>query len=210
MLHWWFGGICESCVWSYYICNASNGLTKSGKYAVLGGALTGATTINGAQNLRINVTTLDLSGNTSLNLTGTAITLQTTPPTGLITDSVLVWNSVDKQIKTVAGASLGDKNNVYSKIIVTGNTTLTSGSTYVILASAVTTITITLPTAPLTGQVFKIKDACGNALTNNIIVDSGAGRTIDDSRCALINTDYGALELMLGATCKWFSLAFVN
>ena len=59
-------------------------------------------------------------------------------------------------------------------------------------------------------QAFKIKDACGNALTNNIIIDAGAGRTIDNSQCAIIDTDYGAIELMLGDTCKWFTLGFIN
>ena len=62
----------------------------------------------------------------------------------------------------------------------------------------------------MTGQVFKIKDACGNALASNIIVNAGSGKVIDGSQCALINTDYGALELVYGTTNKWFSLAFVN
>lgn len=142
--------------------------------------------------------------------TSGATSLLVAPTTGVITDSVLVWNSGDKLIKTVAGASLGDKNNIYSKSAVTTSVTLTSGSSFVILVSAATTTTIILPTTPISGQVFKIKDVCGNALVNNIIVDAGSGRVIDNARCGLINTDYGALELMYGVTDKWFSLAFVN
>jgi hypothetical protein len=61
------GGIC-----------ASNGLTKSGSYITLGGALTGETTINGAHTLRMNVCTLNLTGTTGFALsTGN----------GVITDS---------------------------------------------------------------------------------------------------------------------------
>ena len=191
------------------IVSAGNGLTKLGdKRIVLGGTLTGTTRINGGQTLNINQAILNLSGNTSVNITGTAVTLQTTPPAGSTNDSVLVWNSVDKQLKTVSGAALGDKNNVYSKTIVNINATGTTASTYVQLISGATSFT--LPTAPMTGQVFKIKDACGNALASNIIVNAGSGKVIDGSQCALINTDYGALELVYGTTNKWFSLAFVN
>jgi hypothetical protein len=191
-----------------YLCCANNGLNKAGQNVRLGGQLTGTTTINGAQTLNINQTILNLSGNTSVNITGTAVTLQTTPPAGSINDSVLVWNVGDKQLKTVSGAALGDKNNVYSKTIVSINTTGTTASTYVQLISGATSFT--LPITPITGQAFKIKDACGNALANNIIVNAGSGKIIDGSQCALINTDYGALELVYGATNKWFSLAFVN
>jgi hypothetical protein len=126
--------------------------------------------------------------------------------------TLLNWNSLTKKVYLAnsSGGTGGDKNNVYSKTIISGSTGLTSGSTYVILVSGITSTTITLPTTPMPDQAFKIKDACGNALINNIIIDAGVGRTIDDSRCAVINTDYGAVELMLGSTCKWFTLGFLN
>ena len=186
----------------------TNGLTKTLQAVCLGGALIQPTTINGAQTLNINQEILNLTGNTSVNITGTAVTLQTTPPVGTTSDAVIVWNSVDKQLKTVAGSSLGDKNNVYSKTIVSSNTTGTTASTYIILVSGASSFT--LPSTPLTGQAFKIKDAAGSALSTPIIVNAGSGKTIDGSQCALINTDFGALELVYGATNKWFSLAFVN
>jgi hypothetical protein len=145
--------------------------------------------------------------------TSGATSLLVAPVAGTTSDAILVWNSSDKLIKIVpnisGGTGGGDKNNIYSKTIITGNTLLITGSTYVILASG-TSITITLPTTPLNGQTFKIKDAYGNALTNNIIINAGSGRTIDGSQCALINTNYGALELMFGTTCKWFILGFIN
>lgn len=126
--------------------------------------------------------------------------------------NLLGWDSLTKKVylTTSSGGTGGDKNNIYSKTIVSGSTILTSGSTYVILVSGVTVTTITLPTTPMNNQAFKIKDAYGNALINKITIDAGIGRTIDDSQCATIDTDYGAIELMLGSTCKWFTLGFVN
>jgi parallel beta-helix repeat protein len=158
-----------------------------------------------------------LSGGAWVNLTGNTINLsgytklQTVPQTGSISDSVLV-RAATGEIKTVAGANLGDKNNFYSRSVVTGATaTLTSGSSYVILVSGASLVTLSLPTTGVAlGQAYKIKDISGNALSNNIIVNAGTGRVIDNAQCALINTDFGALEVMLGATCKWYSLSFVN
>jgi hypothetical protein len=225
----WVTGI-TSCA----ITGACNGLTKNiDNSVVLGGTLTGDTLIEilSGDTFRIAASIQDLfilgadfvqlgtTGNSyisispdAINLTGT-INILTTPADGdVTTDYALVWTSTgDTAIKKIAGDLFGEKNNIYSKTIVTGNTTLTSGSTFVILINKTgSTSTITLPTAPLTGQVFKFKDISGQALSYNIIIDAGVGRTIDGSRCALINTDFGALEIMLGAACTWFSMAFIN
>jgi hypothetical protein len=190
--------------------SAINGLTKTGNQIKLGGTLTGITTINGGQTLNINQTVLNLSGNTSVNITGTAVTLQTTPPAGLTSDAVLVWNSGDKKIKTVSGAALGDKNNIYSHSAVTTSVLLTTGSSYVILVNNSAPVTITLPATPINGQVFKIKNVSGTAVTN-IITVAGNGKNIDGSASGLINTDYGALELIYDTTLTaWYTLAFIN
>ena len=146
----------------------------------------------------------------SVDITGT-VTLQSTPASGTTSDSVIVWNSSDKQLKTVAGSSLGEHNNIYTKTVVTDDTLLTTGSTYAILVQTGATVTITLPATPIDGQAFKIKDAGGNALTHNIII-AGNGNDIDGvSSDATINTDGGALELMFDATLgSWEVLSFVN
>lgn len=136
------------------------------------------------------------------------LAIWSTPSAGATNDSVLVWNSADKKVKAVAGSSVGDKNNIYAFTAVTTSVTLGTGSSYVILANPSAPLTITLPATPLSGQVFKIKDISGNALTNNITV-SGNGNNIDGSPSGLINTDYGALELLFNGTA-WFSLAFIN
>jgi len=181
-------------------------------------SVTGVASLYGQCCVRIDGSTcIDLCGNTSrivlaanyIKLTSN-ICLATTPNAGATSDAVLVWNSGDKEVKTVSGAALGDKNNVYAKTVVTVNTTGTTASTYVQLISGATSFT--LPSAPIAGQAFKFKDAIGTALATPVVINAGVGKTIDGpgNQCALINTDYGALELVYGATNKWFSLAFIN
>ncbi len=196
------------------ITTANNGLNKAGSNVRLGGPLTGTTTINGGSTLNINQAILNLSGNTSVKITGatvciggsTAVKLTSTPSTGSVSDPFLV-RATDGTIKTVGSVA----NNIYSHSAVTTSVALNTGSTYVILANSPSaSITITLPATPRDGQVFKIKDVGGAALTNNIIIN-GNGNNIDGAACGLINTSYGALELMYETTLDaWFSLAFIN
>jgi hypothetical protein len=134
-------------------------------------------------------------------------TLETSPNIGSLDDKILVLSS-DYFVKYISQSSLGDKNNIYSFSAVTSNTTLTTGSTYVILANPSAEITIILPAIPFKGQVFKIKDISGLALTYNVII-SGNGMNIDGNATAVINTNYGALELMYNGT-SWFGLSFFN
>jgi hypothetical protein len=155
--------------------------------------------------------TIDLNnaGGAYVLLTGSTVTIDGTikivdmPAAGNALDSVLVRDSVTGAIQAVSGSALGDHNNIYSYTAVTGTVTLTTGSSYVILATA--PATITLPSPAQDGQVFKIKDAAGTALTTNISIVG----TIDGAANALINTNYGALELMYSGGA-WYSMAFIN
>jgi len=193
---------------SQAITGATNGLTKDGQDVKLGGIFTENTSITtNTYDLAIKAENINLSGNTAINLTG-VVTLQTTPITGSITDGVLVWNSSDNQVKQVDGSNLGDDNNRYDTTGITNSTITLTGSEYVVLIDTNSGgVTVTLPATPDNGTAFKIKDK-GNALSNNITID-GNGNTIDGSSNALINTDYGALELVFDGT-EWFSLAFIN
>ena len=185
------------------ITNVTNGLTKVGAHgAMLGGQLTGATTIYGSQALNFNITTFSVTGTSAINLNSPSIVLTQVPPAGSTADSVLVRDSTG-QIQVVAGSVLGDHNNIYSYTAVTGTVTLTTGSSYVIMVTA--PATVTLPNPAQDGQVFKIKDVAGTALTTNISIVG----TIDGAANALINTNYGALELMYTGGA-WYSLAFIN
>jgi hypothetical protein len=184
----------------------NNGLTKTLNAVCLGGALTQATTINGAFGLSMNVSNISMTGS-SINLTG-GLKLYTTPTGGTTSDAVLVWNSTDKRVKCVSGTLLGDKNNIYAYSAVTTSVVLNTGSSYVILANPAAPIVLTLPATPKNGLAYKIKDISGTALTNLITI-CGNGKNIDGSATGMINTSYGALELLYNGTA-WFSLAFIN
>jgi hypothetical protein len=147
---------------------------------------------------------IDNSGNTTTH--GDLILSGTT--TGVTdSDQILTLNPTTSVVEYRYAETLGEDNNIYNVTGVTGNTTLT-GSEYVVLVdSSGGTVTVTLPASPTTNSALKIKDK-GNALTNNITVD-GNGNDIDGSSTALINTDYGAFELLFDGT-EWFSLAFIN
>ena len=194
-------GLIDACVCGVNICSTYG--VKNAGFTACG--VTGHGIVKGTQGVCLcggPTGTVEIEGSVKLN---------TTPASGTIADSVIVWNSTDKALKTVAGSSLGDKNNIYATTVVTGaSITLTPSSSYLILVNYVNPSTITLPVSPTDGQAFKIKDARGNALSNNITVDGGAN-LIDGSATALINTDFGALELVYNQSLDgWFSLAFVN
>jgi len=100
-------------------------------------------------------------------------------------------------------------NNIYPSQIITGTTTLTTGSSFVILVNHIVPITINLPLIPLSNQVFKIKDASGNALVNNVIV-SGNTKNIDGDSIGTINTNYGSFELLYNSILdEWYSLSVI-
>ncbi len=150
--------------------------------------------------------------NNCLEISG-IVKLTTIPNTGsATTDAVLVWNSTDNEIKQVSLSNVGEANNIYAMTVVTGNTTLTTGSTYVQLVNSPTTaLTITLPATPINGQVFRIKDAAGTALTYNITIARN-GKLIDGAtNDGVLNTNSGALELVYNTVLgSWFVFSFVN
>ena len=193
------------------ITGATNGLTKVGQDVKLGGTqLSETTTIvgNGQIFTLTGLTDLNL-GATTVDITG-AVTLLTAPATGTTSDWVLVRDTSTGEVKQIDPANLGEDNNDYSKLIVTGSTTLDAESPYVILVNHTAPVTITLPATPFDGQAFKIKDAANDALSNNITIARN-GNTIDKQTLdATINTDSGALELLYDSSLGWFSLAFIN
>jgi len=95
---------------------------------------------------------------------------------------------------------------------VTTNVTLTTGSTYVqLINNASSGLTITLPATPTDGQVFRIKDAAGAALTYPVTIGRN-GKLIDGAaNDGILNTDGGALELVYNSALgSWFVFSFVN
>jgi len=214
--------------------SANNGLCASGQIVSLGGALTGDTTISGAHTLCLSsitafnatATNINLIGivgvtgamttSTSLDVGGTldvtnTLTLDSVADGDAQTDNVLVRDS-GGVIKKVSASELGEDNNVYAMTVVTSNVTLTTGSTYVqLINNASSGLTITLPATPIDGQVFRIKDAAGAALTYPITIGRN-GKLIDGgSTDGILNTDGGALELVYNnGLGSWFVFSFVN
>ena len=62
-------------------------------------------------------------------------------------------------------------------------------------------VTIELPNAPATGQIFTIKDSTGNAGTSNITVTTvGGAVTIDGATSFVMNSNYQAIDLIFDGT----------
>lgn len=67
-----------------------------------------------------------------------------------------------------------------------------------------TVTSLTLPTEQcISGRTIIIKDAGGNAGTNNITVDTEAAQTIDGSATAVMSTDYESITLYCDGS-NWF------
>jgi hypothetical protein len=180
------------------ITGATNGLHVSGKDIALGGTLTGSTIISGTTNLGINVINLNLTGSTSLNLGGT-VTLQSIPASGTTTDATLVWNSSDKQIKQIP-------LNIVNVCNVIAQYTATTNNSFIGVSG---TSCICLMNSPSIGQKISVADICGCALVNNIIIDAGTGKKINDSQCSTINTNYGSVTFIYNGYF-WSAVAFTN
>jgi uncharacterized delta-60 repeat protein len=131
------------------------------------------------------------------------------PVNGTLNDSVLTWNATDFQIKKIDLNNIIFKNNIYLYSSITTSVLLTTGDSYIILVNPSTSITITLPSTPLDGQAYKIKDISGTALTNIITIDAN-GSTIDGSSTVAINTNYGTIELFYtNSVGAWSILSFL-
>ena len=95
------------------------------------------------------------------------------------------------------------------------NIIVASASTYTVLESdniihstySVTGAqTITIPTAQLvSGRIITIKDAGGNANTNNITIGTEGDEKIDGSDTAVINSNYGVITLYSNGS-NWFKI----
>ena len=145
-----------------------------------------------------------------VGITSAEVKLNITPP-AITTEafSVLVRDDSSGEVKTVDGSELGEDNNNYNTYVSSTSFTATTEMYVILLDTSFEEITITLPASPVDGQAYRIKDSSGNALTNNVTIN-GNGETIDGGSTALINTDYGAIEIVWRDGLGWFILSFVN
>ncbi|HJU23895.1 MAG TPA: hypothetical protein VJ891_15420 [Casimicrobiaceae bacterium] len=61
-------------------------------------------------------------------------------------------------------------------------------------------VALTLPTAPVGGTTFFLKDASGAAATNNITINAGSGDSIEGSSSTVIKVNYGFRAFLYNAT----------
>jgi len=65
---------------------------------------------------------------------------------------------------------------------------------------------LTLPTAQTkSGRLIIVKDAAGNAATNNITIDTQGSETIDGAATYVINTNYGKVTLYSDGS-NWYAI----
>jgi len=205
--------------------DANSTLNVAGATALQGTVnVTGATTLTSltASGAIDANSTLNVAGATALqgtvNVTG-ATTLTSLTASGTVTLSSVASGSTSDPVLTItsggviqkiSASSLGEDNNRYAITAPAANSTINlTGSEYTLLvdtSTGVTTVQLPVGTA---GMAFKIKDRTGDALANNITIDGNGGETIDGALTALINTDYGAIELVHTGT-EWLILSFVN
>lgn len=90
--------------------------------------------------------------------------------------------------------------------VTTSTYTIDSGTLpdYQLLCNRAGTITITLP-VPTNGRVIVIKDASGNAVTNNITISHHSTETIDGATTFVINNGYQSVTLSSDGT-NWFAV----
>ena len=110
----------------------------------------------------------------------------------------------------VTGLTSAVKVNKLDVTILNSSAITLTTADHVVLVNTSGSTTITLPSSPVDGQVYHIKDKSGNALTNAITLN-GNSKNIDGSSSAVINTDYGSLHIVYSSVeDAWFGLAFIN
>lgn len=99
--------------------------------------------------------------------------------------------SLQEDLKDLSLTYQSSENRLYSAIAKSTAYTLTN-SDNVILVSAGTSLTMTLPSSVgRRGKQFIIKDSSGAANTNNINIVTTSSQTIDGVTSKIINTAYG-------------------
>ena len=90
--------------------------------------------------------------------------------------------------------------NIGTQIRTTGQTSssislLNTDAEFLAVDTSSSPVTVTLPSTPTAGRVFKIKDSSGNANVNNVTI-VGNGNNIDGKTSSVISVQYGNLDLV--------------
>jgi len=132
---------------------------------------------------------------------------QFTDRTGV--DPVYLQSVLNTIIYTINNANAG--LTTWDKIALTNRVFTSSGSitagfeTVLVVKKGTGAATaVTLPSSPITGLVYIVKDGKGDANTNNITVSPASG-TIDGAASKVINTAYGVLRVVYNGS-EWSTI----
>lgn len=172
------------------LTGATNGLHVIGQNVVLGGTLTGNTTIN------LSTFDLKFSGD-SLQYTADysgSYTARSIPDVDFVTG--YTQSTVTQSLNTV---------NV---CIVCSNYSATTINDF-IGVSGNTSYCIWLPPSPKPGQRISVADICVDALTYPICIFGTGGRSINGNGYVTINTEYGSITFINNGI-SWSAVSFIN
>ena len=170
------------------IIDGVNGLTKTNNKIKLGGSITGDTSINGAFTLGFSNSYINLTGSSGVNISG-AIKLLSTPNSGLSSDSVLVWNSTDKLIKSL------NLNTVISNAITGASNGLTKSSQNVKFGGALSESTL------ICGSNNNLSFGCVGSLINDYYVCSVTNTICSTGNVNIFSDSYINLKSSLINIC---------
>lgn len=111
-------------------------------------------------------------------------------------------NDSDTNIINVGSGSIGGNPSPVTVTQVTTTTYTALSTDYFLCVDTFThSTTITLPVGIL-GTVYIIKDCSGNSATNPITIQGTGGQLVDNSASAVINTNFGGIEVIFNGT-EW-------
>lgn len=132
------------------------------------------------------------------------VVLNAIPSTGATGQPFLVRNTTSGEIET-------RPFNKLDVVLVNSNRITTSTDQVLLVNTASSAMTITLRSNPVDGECITIKDRTGTAgNTGRNITINGNGKLIDGSGTAIINTNWGGVELVYSSgTNEWYSIGTI-
>jgi|6_EtaG_2_1085325.scaffolds.fasta_scaffold37390_2 hypothetical protein len=123
----------------------------------------------------------------------------------------LIWAAAVTQALDQFLESLGGDNEVQGKLITLSgrrrNVTLVTAASYTILltdemidVNRAGAVTLTLPEGATIGQSFRIRDASGDASSNNITIARSASINVNGGASVTLSTDYGKIDVDYNGT----------
>ena len=126
------------------------------------------------------------------------------------TDSGSVLLQFDGTLKKLIAGTSANRSTLevtggmisYVRAVTAATDTIQANDHIITADTSSNTITFTLPSATVVGQVYQIKDL-GNASANNVTINVAGSDTIDGAASLTISTNYANAVLVCTASTKW-------